>query len=199
MQDQSCKCQWELKLFMSWSPGTSISLIPVPLILSPWSFVASYTVVHHCRVSGGRGTRILLCLFSSTCWIILLKEKSFSMCLFFKRDEFFIVKSLPSSTWPGDVGFQVGAVGDGNEDFSRKVSVLSSISTEQLLFCHLDYLRQPAEVADFFTLRAAGVGPYLWLCSNSGALLVLNTSSLSHNRRLFFFLTKAHFKKKENF
>lgn len=198
MQDQSCKCQWELKLFMSWSPGTSISLIPVPLILSPWSFVASCTVVHHCRVSGGRGTRILLCLFSSTCWIILLKEKSFSMCLFFKRDEFSIVKSLPSSTWPGDVGFQVGAVGDGNEDFSRKVSVLSSICTEQLLFCQLGW----PETACRGSWLLHSQGSRCRSLPLTAAILVPFWSSIPHLYHTtgdFFFLTKAHFKKKENF
>lgn len=49
---------------------------------------------------------------------------------------------------------------NGNQDFSRKVSVLPAISAGQLLFCLLEDLREPAEVADF-SHRAAGVGPYL--------------------------------------
>lgn len=144
------------------------------------------------QVSGGRGTQTSL--FSSLCWTILLRDKSFSMRPCFKGDEFYIIRSLPSSTWTGNVGFQVGAVGDGSQDFSSKVSVLPSISTEQMLFCRLDDLRQAAEVADFLhsqgsRCRSRPLTLSLGVCSNSGALLVLNTSSLSHNRR--FFLTKA--------
>lgn len=110
------------------------------------------------QVSDGRGVQI--CFVSSaahaepSCW-----EISPFPCISVLKE--FIVTSLPSSTWTGNIGFQVGAGWDGNQDFSSKVSVLPSISTKQLLFCHLDDLREPTEVADF-THRAAGVGPYLW-------------------------------------
>lgn len=138
------------------------------------------------QVSGGRGTWISLCLLSSTCWTILLSPFP-CVCVLKEMSFLSLNPCFLHMSWKCRVsgrcceewkpGLQQEGVSPASY-FCWTAAFLSPGGPERA--CRGGwFLSQGSRCWSLpLTLSIGG-------CNNSGALLVLNSSSLSHNRRLF--------------